>query len=135
MDTNTNTNPFADADVLHSYGRAQALEDGVLVELDPKLCREAGFRHPVAMTAASFAKVVAMTPAAERACNDVQGRTWDVLTMAMHAVRRARSSSTVEFKLYAVTVRTRPSLVTLCITCGPGDDREPVLTIGLPGED
>lgn len=128
-------NPFADAEVIHSYTRAEAIADGVLVELDPAVCHEAGFRYPVAMTAASYAKVVAMTPAAERACNDVAGRLWDVLWMASVAVRRARSSSMVEFKLYAVTVRTRASLVTLCITCGPGDRGEPVLTIGFPGED
>lgn len=87
------------------------------------------------VTATSFAKVVAMTPAAERAGNDVAGRLWDVLWMAMCAIRRARDASMVTFQLKAVTVRTRASLVTLCITCGPGDDMAPVLTIGFPGED
>ena len=40
---------FTADDVIHSYTRQQAIADGVLVELDPKLCQEAGIRFPVAI--------------------------------------------------------------------------------------
>jgi hypothetical protein len=129
-------NLFDAADLIHSHSRATMLEDGDLVELDPKLCREAGFVHPIAVTRAVYAKVIAMTPAAKRACNDVEGRTWDVLTMARHGLRRVSGGSSVApFQVLAVVDRVRPTLVGLKIVCGPGDDAEPVLTILLPNED
>ena len=39
--------------VISTYSRAQALEDGVLVDAGP-LAKEAGFRWPVAITAAAW---------------------------------------------------------------------------------
>ena len=45
---------FEEADLIHSYSRKQAIEDGVLVDLmQPglvELVKEAGFRFPIAMT-------------------------------------------------------------------------------------
>lgn len=126
---------FADADEIHSYGRAQAIRDGVLVAAPEKLCREAGFRAPIALTAAAHALCVALSPAAERAANSLDGRWWDVLYMARIAVARNREKSEQLFSLYVVTDTTRPSRVTLKITIGPGDTGEPVITILLPDED
>lgn len=127
-------NIFDDAPIIHSYTRAEALADGELVELDPKLCREAGFTYSVAVTRALFATVIDLTPAAKRAGNDVAGRTWDVLWMARLAVRGARGGRAVEFEVRAVVDRVRPSRVQMQMVCGPGDEGEPVLTISLPGE-
>lgn len=45
----TAVNPWADAEVISVYTRAQALEDGVLVDLTD-WAREAGFKIPVAVT-------------------------------------------------------------------------------------
>jgi hypothetical protein len=44
-------NPFEDAPVIFSYTRAQAIEDGVLVDLTD-WAKETGFKVPVACTAA-----------------------------------------------------------------------------------
>ena len=63
------------------------------------------------------------------------GRTWDVLWMALNAIRRNRPGSSAAFEVMAVVDRVRPSRVALRIECGPGDDAEPVLTILLPDED
>lgn len=75
---------FTEDDVIHRYTRKQAIEDGVLVQLSgpgyegdpwvPEMVAELGFRYPVAMTATAFARYVDLTPAAEKACNDIQGR-------------------------------------------------------------
>ncbi len=45
----TSASPFADAPVIFSYTRAQAIEDGVLVDLTA-WAKETGFRIPVACT-------------------------------------------------------------------------------------
>jgi hypothetical protein len=39
------------------------------------------------------------------------------------------------YKLYVVTNRRKPRLITLKAHCGPGDECEPVITIMLPEED
>ena len=122
--------------VISSYSRAQAIEDGVLVALDPKLCLEAGIRHPGAVTAAVHARCIALTPAAEPAGNDLVGRTWDVLATLLHAIRASKGpGSVVAFQALAVTGRMRPTLHRLKAVCGPGDDAEPVITVMLQDED
>jgi len=137
---------WTDADVIHTYTRRQAIEDGVLVQLSgpgyegdawiPEMVAEIGYRAPVAITAAAFAKCVELTPAAERACNDLKGRLWDVLYMLRLAIGRSRpDQDTVWFDVWCVVNRAKPQEVRLKSVCGPGDDAEPVLTIMLPEED
>ncbi len=130
---------WADAPLIHSYSRADALEDGVIVDLRQDelgtLCDEAGFRIPIACTARVFFECIALTPSAARAHNDMKGRLWDVLWMLKNAIRGARDTSTVRFQLYVVRDRERPTLTTLIATVGPGDEGEPVLTILFPDED
>jgi hypothetical protein len=126
---------FADADVISVYTRGQAIEDGVLVDVS-ETAREAGFRIPVALTAAVWATVEAIPPKLE-GIQDVQGRLWDVLWMANLAARRGRSKSEVWFKLLMDRNEggRRLKYLTLKMVVGPGDGGEPVITIMLPHED
>jgi hypothetical protein len=140
-------------EVISAYSRKQAIEDGCLVDLregflpprrDGKteafdnLVSQAGIRLPIACTRAVWNECIDMTPAAERACNDIGGRLWDVLFMASRAMRRAaayRDTDRVKFSLYVVRDRQKATFTKLRIVCGPGDDAEPVLTITFPHED
>lgn len=131
------TNPTMEdlfGEVISSYSRAQAIDDGMLVELPQDLLTQGGFKIPVAMTNTVYSKLVAMTPAAKRAGNDVTGRAWDVIWMLSKAVKNA-SGSEIRFQVLAVTDRIRPTLYTLKAICGPGDNMEPVITIMFPEED
>lgn len=123
---------------IHVYTRAQAIDDGVLVDLSalfPDLVANAGIRFPVACTAAVYAECIALTPAAKRACNDLNGRAWDVLYMMREAIRRSTSgNSQIGFQIACVRERVRPTPTTLKAVCGPGDDAEPVITIMFPHE-
>ena len=51
------SNPFDGAPIIHAYSRAQAIEDGVLVDVasgdTAALVREVGIKYPVALTAAA----------------------------------------------------------------------------------
>lgn len=123
-----------DADIIDVYTRAQAIEDGALVELPADMTREAGINFPVAVTAAVHAACVAMTPKAEQMGCDERGRAWDLLWMARCAMRRARGSQ-LTFTVLAVTNRRQPTEHTLKLVCGPGDNAEPVLTVMFPNED
>ncbi len=65
---------------IHVYTRAQALADGVLIDVT-ETAREAGFRVPVALTAAVWADVREI-PVAQKGIQDPEGRLWDLLHSA-----------------------------------------------------
>lgn len=128
--------PFGD--IVHAYTRADAIADGVLVDVTPT-AREAGFSVPVALTEAAWLDCVAWTDAdtARQVTQDEAGRLWDVLWMAKLAARRA-SGGDVVFEMHRVPRGgrgARPRCAQLRMVIGPGDDGEPVITILMPGED
>lgn len=138
-------------EVIYTYSRAQAIEDGVLVNLnDPSftfrpglnICVEAGIKFPVAMTIAAFAKTVSESDAPLPPCQDISGRLWDVLTMFKVAAKQGGEE--IRFPVNVVNWvivdgerinRTKREAVILKAICGPGDSGEPVITILLPDED
>jgi hypothetical protein len=122
------------AEVLSVYTRAQALEDGVLVDVSGT-AKEAGIRFPVALTATVYEKYVEVPEGATG--QDEAGRLWDILWMFRCAAARF-DGDTLLFKLYVRNHNRElegQDLVTLKAQCGPGDEGEPVLTIMLPDED
>lgn len=124
---------FDGAEVISVYPRAQAIADGVLVDVS-ETAREAGVRWPTAVTRAVWDRYVAVPPGVE--CQDEAGRLWDVVWMARHGIASQRGPATeARFELYVRNDHRRPRRVTLKVHCGPGDQAEPVLTIMLPEED
>ena len=127
-------------EVIYSYTRAQAIADGVLIDVS-ELARDAGFRHPVAMTSGAWADCVAWSRenSDRQVHQDQTGRLWDVLWMASCAIRATRSAeSEMFFELYRVPCDGRSTEAVLCqlkLVAGPGDQGEPVITVLLPGED
>jgi len=129
---------FENADLIFSYSRKQAIEDGVLVDLmQPQteaLVREAGFKVPVAMTAEAFATAVCPLDGKLPAGQDLNGRLWDVLVMLRMAISPQRNTDRVDFAV-EVSDGRKHQRVDLYALIGPGDEGEPVLTIMLPCED
>jgi len=127
-------------DVVYSYTRAQAIADGVLIDVTAT-AREAGFQRQVAMTDAAWDDCVAWsdTDNVAQTYQDESGRLWDVLTMAIFAIRRQRTPVQIlNFELMRVRRdghATQATTATLKLMIGPGDDGLPVLTILLPFED
>jgi hypothetical protein len=122
-------------EVIHSYSRAQAIEDGVLIDVS-EAAREAGFKFPVAVTQGVWARCVEVPEGLVD--QDESGRLWDVLWMLRHGIVRsnaADASDRIQFCLYVKESEDRPRLVTLWSVCGPGDEGEPVITVMLPDED
>jgi hypothetical protein len=142
MPVNADSPLFGAENVIYAYTRAQALADGVLIDVsDP--AREAGFRLPVALTAGVWASCVAWEPEdSERQIHqDQSGRLWDVLWMASWAIRLQRGRGETDRLPYRLYVVPRDGQsqdareVELHVHIGSGDAGEPVLTILLPGED
>ena len=131
-----NENPFENAPVIFRYTRAQAIKDGVLVDLT-EWARETGFKIPVACTAAVWNGYIVPPKETEKLGQSIRGRAHDVLWMLHVAIRRCGSakSDQLRYQLIFVTKGGQRKTVTLKSICGPGDDGEPVLTITLPDED
>ncbi|WP_456447980.1 DUF6573 family protein [Thiolapillus sp.] len=127
-------------EVIYAYTRAQAIEDGVLVDVS-ETAREAGFRWPVAITQAAWEDCIAWTEDDNnrQVYQDESGRLWDVLWMALHAITSASTNrSQMLYELYRVPrdgKSTEARLTKLKLVAGPGDHAEPVITIMLPTED
>lgn len=138
---------------IHSYTRAQAIADGVLVDLttatDDKgqlLCRQAGFKVPLAITRTAWAKTIEAGGVWKAESEgqrlelpggqSLTGRLWDMLWMLCLASKQASGSDRVHFQvLVDVKGDGHHEPVKLWALCGPGDDARPVLTITLEGED
>ena len=115
-------------DIISVYTRAQALEDGELVDVSTT-AREAGFRFPVAVSRALWADIERIP--ASSCWQDVDGRLWDVLWMGARAARRA----TGDRLLYHLIMHVgRQSNYMVKMIIGPGDHGEPVITLMLPSE-
>jgi len=125
---------------IFTYTRAQAIEDGVLIDVGA-MAREAGFKWPVAITSAAWDDCVTWSEgdSDKQVHQDQSGRLWDVLFMASHAIRKGPDSGDrLLFQLYRVPrdgKATEAGLVTLKLMVGPGDSGEPVITIMEPHED
>ncbi|MCA9028780.1 MAG: hypothetical protein KDA86_26490 [Planctomycetaceae bacterium] len=118
--------------VIFSYTREQALSDGVLVDVTD-LAREAGFRHPTALTSTAWSRYVQVPDGVT--CQDETGRLWDILWMLAIKSRQLGMECETLFQLHVRNKESRMDLVTLKAVCGPGDQGEPVITIMLPEED
>ena len=117
------------AEVISTYTRQQAIEDGVLVDVS-ETAREAGFKWPVALTRRLWVTIEDIPPSQSH--QDTQGRLWDVLWMARLAARRG-GDGVIFYTL--IMHHGRKKYITLKMHAGPGDSFEPVLTIMLPDED
>jgi hypothetical protein len=122
-------------DVVYSYTRAQAVADGVQVEVT-KTAQEAGIRFPVFLTRAVFDAYVAVPP--DVSGQDEAGRLWDVVWMLRFAIQRtSRGVERLPFALYVRNDNRAAKLVKLVAVAGPLDidDPAPCITVMMPDED
>jgi len=138
---------------IHAYTRAQAIVDGVLVDLTSatddrgqRLCQQAGFKVPVAITRAAWAQTVeaggSWKPDGDgevlelKGGQSLTGRLWDVLWMLRVVSGKAANTDRIHFQILVdANGDGRHESVRLWALCGPGDDSRPVVTILLEGED
>ena len=119
-----------------TYTMANALNDGVLVDVS-RMAKEAGFRHPAAITRTAWERYVAV-PEEVSGYQTEDARLWDILWMTRFRTRIVDSGplgETWEFELVVANDESGPQEVTLKAVCGPGDQGEPVITIMMPKED
>ncbi len=121
--------------VVYSYTRAQAVADGVQVEVT-KTAQEAGIRFPVFLTRTVFDAYVAVPP--DISGQDEAGRLWDVVWMLRFAIQRTKCGvERLPFALYVRNDNRAAKLVKLIAVAGPLDiaDPAPAITVMMPDED
>lgn len=119
-------------DLIHAYTRAQAIADGVLVDVSATAA-EAGVKYPTAVTRAVYERCVRVPEGVE--AQDEAGRAWDLVWMLRLAATRSPDADRLHFTVLVRNDNVAPQPVRLKAMCGPGDDAEPVVTILLPDED
>jgi hypothetical protein len=126
------TGPNTSADFwgapIHTYTRADALADGVLVDVTAT-AREAGFRVPAALTQSVWADVNDLSGRHVSAGQSPVGRLWDLLCMAAQAARRTENRDTSEFVYSLIMPVGAGNNYRAKCHIGPGDEGEPVVTI------
>ena len=114
-------------EVIFSYSRKQAIEDGVLVDLSFIEVMQQHWKHPIACTSAVWEIIERALQIEGQDCN---GIGHDISTMAKLAIRSDRSVEQVFFSVLILGVKHK-----LKLHIGPGDTVEAVLTLMLPHED
>ena len=113
--------------LIYSYSRADALRDGVLVDVSER-AKRAGIKYPTACTAGVWALIDCLpesdTDTLAGIVRDV--RAEEVLRVMLAAIRQAHGTDRVAFEALGAA---------LWAQCGPGDTAAPVITIMREGED
>jgi len=120
--------------VVYAYSRAQAILDGVLVDVT-ETAREIGFRIHTVVTDHLFHGYVEVPAGLDGEGQSVTGRLHDLMVLALFAARRAVNTDRVTFKADFLMAPGRKETVEVIAHIGPGDHGEPVLTIMLPEDD
>ena len=126
---------FSEAEVIYSYTRKQAIDDGVLIDLSalaPDVCRQ-HYKGSVACTTGVW-EIVERAIANKHWRNDLNGVVHDILWMSRHGKVADLDASTILFRVI-IKGAGRRSLYAFKVVCGPGDAGEPVITVMLPDED
>ncbi len=121
--------------VIFCYSRADAFADGTLIDVSD-LAREAGFRWPIAVTAALFSTYLDPSTDLIDEGQSFRGRLWDVLSVLRHTITVNPPTHMLFFDvLFVLKPGLPPAPVKLKAVCGPDDPGGPCVTIMLPDED
>ena len=114
-------------DVIYTFTRAQAIEDGVLVDLSRQPVMRTFWTHPVACTSTVWSEI-------ESAVNDgadLDGVLHDICWLAKCSISQNRSQGTDQIHF---TVSLNGQDQSLKLHIGPGDTAAPVLTLMFANE-
>jgi hypothetical protein len=117
---------FEEADLIFSYSRADAIRDGVLIDLSSR-AKSLGYRIPVALTARLYEALTAgAKDEAEKAARV------DLLLIALRdsITENPGAGDRLDFVLKVPTLAP----LNAWALCGPGDTPDPVLTVMRPHE-
>ena len=135
MDDHNNSNKL-----VYSYSRAQAIEDGVLVDVTD-MAKAIGIKWHVAVTYSVWSDFIEWTDCDRRrqGLDDTEGRLWHIVFTLHLAIKKTEKYADVIFYELDILPRDGISYRVKCTklkaVVSAGDYFEPVITIMLPNED
>lgn len=117
--------------IIFSYTRADALADGVLIDITPT-AQTYGFKLPTAISDALYHGYVVPPEGLLGQGQSLEGRMHDLLTLAMIAARKGLEQDSVYLHVLFLMKPGKLEKVRVVLHVGPGDSAEPVLTLCLP---
>ena len=129
--------PFwTEDDVIYTYTRAQAIDDGYLVDVT-LAARKHGFRYPVAIALEAYTTCVEWAENSRDGLNikKTDNRLDSLLSLVADRVVTALSDRLYFDFLYEDRETFTTATANLVSICGPGDTGEPVVTIMFPHEE
>lgn len=120
-------------DPVYTYTREQAIEDGTFTDVS-ETAKEAGFKIPV-VTTQGVEDLCDPSETAQAYGQSREGRLWDVLTMAMHAVRTVkRIKRILPFKVIVREGKAAVKTVELWLSFEDDANGKTAATILFPSE-
>lgn len=123
-----------DFTLVYSYSRAQAIADGVLVDVTVQ-AKETGFKLHTVVTDNLYHRYMVPPAGLEGEGQSAEGRLHDVLWMVLAAARKQPNGSRVETDVLFLMAPGRQEKIRVIAVVGPDDEGQSVLTIMLPGDD
>ena len=123
-----------DSDLIYSYSRAQAIEDGVLIDVTAK-AQEAGFKIHTVVTDNLFHTYIEPPAGLKGEGQSISGRLHDLFALLRTAILGQSATDYLELDVLFLMAPARRERVRIIAVVGPGDHGEPVMTIMLPGDD
>ena len=120
--------------IIFSYTRAQAIADGVLIDVTAQAA-EVGFKVHTVVTDHLYNMYVVPPAGLEGEGQSVTGRLQDLLFRTLIAASTMERTDRVEYVVLFLMKPGQWEKVRILAIMGPGDQREPVLTIMLPGDE
>ncbi|WP_338669393.1 DUF6573 family protein [Pseudodesulfovibrio methanolicus] len=126
---------FEGLELIYSYSRKQAIEDGVLIDVTDQ-ANETGFKVPVAISDHLYNGYIVPPDGLDGEGQSISGRLRDVLLMTFYAAKVRWDGERVYFEvLFLMGEGPRFEKVQCVAIVGPGDEGEPVMTICLPEDE
>ena len=123
-----------DWNVIFSYTREQAIEDGVLIDVTEQAA-QIGFKVNTCVTDHLYGDYLAPPAGLEGEGQSLEGRLHDLLFRTLIAAKSSSAGDRVEFDVLFLMKPGRWDTVHVLAIMGPGDHGEPVLTITLPEDE
>jgi len=119
--------------LVYSYTRAQAIEDGILINVT-ETAKEAGIKFPTVVTDHLNHSYIVPSLELAKMGQSIDGRLWDLLMMFRFNACKSNSNILNYICLFQMKPGSEAVEKTIKAHIGPGDTAEPVITLMLPGD-
>ena len=123
-----------DWNVIFSYTRKQAIEDGVLIDVTEQ-ANQLGFKVNTVVTDHLYGDYLTPPAGLEGEGQSVEGRLYDLLFRTLIAAKTFGARDRINFDVLFLMSPGKWATVKILAVMGPGDHGEPVLTNMLPEDE